>query len=689
MVYMAGDNSLTTDLTYALEDLKRVAERARDYLNIYAYFDGISPDVPTLYCDFTPVKKSSVEPPEPQYFQSWRIEDKLIDVRDDFNENSAAISNIINFVNWCAERDRKKNEPDNFNAFILSGHSFGFLNWGLFKDEKADYYMTHRKLRYALNRITADAPELDAKAKIDEEKYRLKTGRKWSTKYRKSRKKVIIGRKLEMLGFDSCIMSTIEIASQFRRFAKTMVASEGSIPMAGWTYASILARQIEDKSDRTKTSGSPIVTLDPQATAISFVDEFIKEQGNFALADISVDMSAWDLEKLKPLEKSFGELADAIRRALKKPDKRLRHHIRRAIAVAHAECQTFMFEQHIDLGDFCGLLAKEMRRLAKDLGIGNHAVLIRIRKACRKVIKRIRKCILLTGYTGGDFQFSTGVSAFFPLSWASYSSGRRDYEDLDFICGTYAGKRWNEMLVSFLGDVSFRCPTRLSKPDTVGRFKGGAVTYTSFRLVDRDEDLLDDCRIIGDGGGFGGWAGAKQPPNGTRQPPNGTRQPPNDPRRMDEMSVFLSRFLRLKNYRFDWNRAGFRSDTVDFLEESSTETPNSTVVIIPPARRIGKMIAATNALLKSNEFIEPKLLNVYKEILSTILYLGSEPQLEAVEMLLPSIAEIAKGEDLESRKKLHGLIGKVIAIAGDLTKTSLKLAELARTYKETNPSVMI
>src|SRR5918911_673877 len=52
MIYMAGDNNLAVDMAYALEQIKGVAEAGADSPNLMVYYDGSSPSIPTLYCDF-------------------------------------------------------------------------------------------------------------------------------------------------------------------------------------------------------------------------------------------------------------------------------------------------------------------------------------------------------------------------------------------------------------------------------------------------------------------------------------------------------------------------------------------------------------------------------------------------------------------------------------------------------------
>lgn len=46
----------------------------------------------------------------------------------------------------------------------------------------------------------------------------------------------VTGRKLELIGFDACLMASVEIAANLAPFASFMVASEEIIPKAGWDY---------------------------------------------------------------------------------------------------------------------------------------------------------------------------------------------------------------------------------------------------------------------------------------------------------------------------------------------------------------------------------------------------------------------------------------------------------------------
>src|SRR5215212_7170780 len=97
MIYMAGDNNLAVDMAYAMEQIKSVAEAGAGSPNLFVYYDGNSPAIPTLYCDFS-------DPRKPRYVRSYKVPDKLYPVKPKHNENAADMRSILNFIDWCLNK---------------------------------------------------------------------------------------------------------------------------------------------------------------------------------------------------------------------------------------------------------------------------------------------------------------------------------------------------------------------------------------------------------------------------------------------------------------------------------------------------------------------------------------------------------------------------------------------------------
>ena len=56
------------------------------------------------------------------------------------------------------------------------------------------------------------------------------------------------GRSLDIIGFDACNLSTIEIACQFQPYADYLLASEIGIPIPGWPYRRAFERLMDPKA---------------------------------------------------------------------------------------------------------------------------------------------------------------------------------------------------------------------------------------------------------------------------------------------------------------------------------------------------------------------------------------------------------------------------------------------------------
>lgn len=230
MIYMAGDNNLAVDMAYAMEQIKGVANEGTESPNLFVYYDGNSPAIPTLYCDFS-------QPGKPRYVRSYKVPNKLYKVPNKENENAADLRSILNFIDWCVNKVEVENEDEiTFGrraqkyALIFSGHSLGFQDIGLFKDETSGKSMKMSDFYAGLWSAVRTKKELqEAYAQEDQ----------LVGEERETATTVLLGQKLDILGFDSCVMGMLEVGYQFYDVAKTMIASEGSVPSAGWTYAKI------------------------------------------------------------------------------------------------------------------------------------------------------------------------------------------------------------------------------------------------------------------------------------------------------------------------------------------------------------------------------------------------------------------------------------------------------------------
>jgi len=415
MVYMSGDNNLSREMAFALQEIRDVAKFTEGKINLLVYFDSAVREVPTSYYDFTNYV-DDYEATRADKVNRRFVSARNVDSLQSANENAAAMYSILNFIDWSVNQvkyvengtEYTGRKADNY-ALIFSGHSFGFLNFGLFLDESSNYYMTLGKLRWALE------------DKLTE----------------------VLGQKLGILGFDSCVMSMLEVGYTFANSAETMIASEGTIPNTGWTYRKLIEKIVEN----TKIA--------PKELSKSLVYQFVKTHKNFTNGGVSIDMSAWDLVKVAEIVQPFELFIDNLINAFAQTNSPFYNQFKRVLLQVRWKCQPYMYDQTVDLIDFCKLLLDELVSLRTELNGAFEEDINKLIETCYNVVISAEDCILISGFCGGTNQFSNGISLFFPWTLNGYLIALDNYSELHF-CSTSAGIKWNTFLLLYLTEVSFR-----------------------------------------------------------------------------------------------------------------------------------------------------------------------------------------------------------------------------------------
>jgi len=157
--------------------------------------------------------------------------------------------------------------------------------------------------------------------------------------------KDVTGVKIDLLGFDACLMASVEVAYTLSLTdeVSVLVASEDYVPWSGWPYDTILSKLVENPE------------LSPVELASLIVDEYVEsyEHGTQGFAPY-VTLSAIDLSQVRNIVGNLGYLANELMTNLKKHKDTLRY------AVESSERFWFgAWHQgpYIDLRDFLEKLA--------------------------------------------------------------------------------------------------------------------------------------------------------------------------------------------------------------------------------------------------------------------------------------------------------------------------------------------
>jgi len=105
---------------------------------------------------------------------------------------------------------------------------------------------------------------------------------------------------LDLIGFDACLMSMVEVAYDVSQYASVMVAAETSEPGRGWPYDTILAELVAQPSMTAADLGADIV------------DEF-EASVHDLMWEYPLTLSAIDLSQMANVADGIDALAEALR----------------------------------------------------------------------------------------------------------------------------------------------------------------------------------------------------------------------------------------------------------------------------------------------------------------------------------------------------------------------------------------
>ncbi len=264
-------------------------------------------------------------------------------------------------------------------------------------------------------------------------------------------------RKFDLIGFDACLMSSLEIAYMLSPYGDYLVASEETEPGEGWDYSFLSAMNEEPESGTPKAVqiGKSIV----DAYAYSF-----DENGNWANSS-SCTLALTDLSRMGAARDAFDDLASDMASVMKQ-DQETFVQIARTAEVTQADKSVGV----IDLYDFVDNIkdiegvSDSARRLAAILGMPcgtdpEHYV------GDTLSVDGIQPAVLYRG-TCDVWNESLGLSFFYPVLSYGFTLGSQsfaernltEYEKLgvsDSYLEYLAGITVNaELLNSFKGKIS-------------------------------------------------------------------------------------------------------------------------------------------------------------------------------------------------------------------------------------------
>lgn len=412
MVYMAGDNNLSSAGDTDLAEMRRVG--STDRVSIVAEFDSVGEHGTRRYR----VTKEGQAP----------------DVTPIGETDSGDPRVLIDFVDWAT-----KTYPAEHYALVLWNHGSGWEpsevdriarsvdSPGYSERELSDRLgsrVGRALFRTTLERIfELDTPRERAICSDDGSGHSLDTielGRVLQTVTEG------LGRRLDLLGCDACLMSNLEVAYEARPHVRCMVASEETEPNQGWPYDRILA----------------VLAANPEMTGCELGQEIVNSY-IASYADMGhpgpLTQCALDLDRLDDLTGPLGKFAGAVVAGLPSGANDLWH--------AQRGSARFWNNTLWDLKDFAGRLGERARAGAAPNGSGGApAPANDLADAAQTLVEALTpgpdRVVTGEGHTGDSVARCGGVTAYLPPPITPIS---RFYAELAF-----AGEQpWLSMLEAY------------------------------------------------------------------------------------------------------------------------------------------------------------------------------------------------------------------------------------------------
>ncbi len=250
--------------------------------------------------------------------------------------------------------------------------------------------------------------------------------------------------RFDLVSFNSCSVSSLEVAYELKGIADYMLASQGPTFVGSWPYREILIRifrEVDQKRGNIRELISDIYHY------------CLYNSSDFLLAGYSFQLTLCDLSRVSDLDEPMQRLSAAMVKALS-PDNKEKIDAASTFVIlySHWKSQSFFDEMYTDLYDFCYCIVDRCERI--ELTEKLPELLKDIRNACADVLKILAKpevkngkpaaprcgkisdtptVITASDFVGPAYQYSRGISVYFP--WARPSDDSQimqDYETYKF-----------------------------------------------------------------------------------------------------------------------------------------------------------------------------------------------------------------------------------------------------------------
>jgi len=404
LTYIQGDNNLDPFAYYNVNAMQK-GVRATDQVHALVQWDRPN-DNKTWRFRITP---------------GGKIEDESLSSEMGYHPGQE----LVDSMQWVVNK-----YPALYYGLILWNHGSGVEDYSPGDRQKRQYYSSWLQL-VGTSRDRLSTPEVKAVRGIlyDDSQGTCLTNNDLSNALRDI--KGIIGRNLDLLGMDACLMAMFEICYEIRNYVDYFVASQEVEPGQGWEYTSMF------------NALTTMPTMTPAQLAkviVTGYGRYYRKRGD--IPDFT--MSAFDLSHAAALDSALNQIVIMLNES-KKIDPQ---GIKSAVRKARARVLEMDVKEYIDLATFFHELLKQLGDKSREKDPVSRRRIVynrsikRLRSALLSGIAQIDKLII--GSANGLLRArACGVSIYYPAKGVVHSS----YKQTEFA----QKSNWQNFLKEYAG----------------------------------------------------------------------------------------------------------------------------------------------------------------------------------------------------------------------------------------------
>lgn len=223
------------------------------------------------------------------------------------------------------------------------------------------------------------------------------TNKDLSATLKRVQNELLGGKKINLLGFDVCLMAMVEIACEVREHANLMIASEDNIWGPGWNYARILKPFTQNAIPKAEELAKTIV-YEYAATYGPITQEYC--------------LSAIKLDQFETLEHNISQVATLL---LDIGEQSTHNSVFNALkaSVNKMVCTHFDTPSFIDLHHFYQNLSTNLGRIQLSPTSEAYGLLTQLKRALSEGTQLISQ-LVIANTAGRSLSKAKGISIYFP-----------------------------------------------------------------------------------------------------------------------------------------------------------------------------------------------------------------------------------------------------------------------------------